>query len=54
MLGHSGTITTSTTPWNTLTRCERGWQTPQEVPDVARRAWERLIAAGFTRHLIAE
>jgi uncharacterized SAM-binding protein YcdF (DUF218 family) len=33
---------------------ERGWQTPQEPPDEARRAWERLIAAGFTRHLLDE
>jgi uncharacterized SAM-binding protein YcdF (DUF218 family) len=33
---------------------ERGWQTPQEVPDEARQAWERLVAAGFTRRLIEE
>jgi uncharacterized SAM-binding protein YcdF (DUF218 family) len=32
----------------------RGWQTPQEVPDEARQAWERLVAAGFTRHLLDE
>jgi uncharacterized SAM-binding protein YcdF (DUF218 family) len=33
---------------------ERGWQTPQEVPDEALRAYERLVGAGFTRHLIDE
>lgn len=33
---------------------KRGWQAPQEVPDGVRRAWERLVAAGYTRHLIEE
>jgi uncharacterized SAM-binding protein YcdF (DUF218 family) len=37
-----------------LVYAERGWQTRQEVPDEVRRAWERLVAAGYTRHLIAE
>jgi uncharacterized SAM-binding protein YcdF (DUF218 family) len=33
---------------------ERGWQIPQDPPDEVRRAWERLIAAGFSRHLLEE
>lgn len=37
-----------------LVYAERGWQAPQEAPDEVRGAWERLVAAGFTRHLIVE
>jgi uncharacterized SAM-binding protein YcdF (DUF218 family) len=35
-----------------LVYAERGWQTPQEIPDDVRAAYERLVAAGYTRHLI--
>jgi uncharacterized SAM-binding protein YcdF (DUF218 family) len=35
-----------------LVYAERGWQTPQEVPGEVRAAFERLIAAGYTGHLI--
>jgi uncharacterized SAM-binding protein YcdF (DUF218 family) len=35
-----------------LVYAERGWQTPQQVPDEVRAAFERLVAAGYTRHLI--
>jgi uncharacterized SAM-binding protein YcdF (DUF218 family) len=35
-----------------LVYAERGWQTPQEVPNEVRAAFERLVAAGYTRHLI--
>ena len=33
---------------------ERGWQTPQEVPDDVLRAYERLVGAGYTQRLIDE
>ena len=29
-----------------------GFMIPQEVPDPVRMAFEKLVAAGFTRHLI--
>lgn len=31
---------------------ERGWQVRQDVPDDVLRAYERLVAAGYTRRLI--
>ena len=31
---------------------ERGWQIPQDVPDHVLRAYERLVAAGYTHRLI--
>ena len=32
----------------------RGWSEPQETPIEVRQAYERLVAFGFTRHLIRE
>jgi uncharacterized SAM-binding protein YcdF (DUF218 family) len=32
----------------------KGFQIPQDVPDAAMEAYEKLIAAGYTRHLIRE
>ena len=31
-----------------------GFMIPQEIPERVRRAYEHLVAAGFTRHLIGE
>jgi uncharacterized SAM-binding protein YcdF (DUF218 family) len=33
---------------------ERGWQIPQDVPAEVRAAYERLLAAGYTRHLVVD
>lgn len=32
----------------------RGWSAPQPLPDEVRRAYDRLVELGFTKHLIAE
>lgn len=31
---------------------ERGFQTPQTVPDEVRAAWDELVARGYTSHLV--
>jgi hypothetical protein len=31
---------------------ERGWSAPQEIPPEVRGAFERLLAAGYTRRLL--
>jgi uncharacterized SAM-binding protein YcdF (DUF218 family) len=33
---------------------ERGWSAPQEIPPDVRAAFERLVAAGYTRRLLSE
>ena len=33
---------------------EHGFAIPQEIPAIVRAAYERLVAAGYTRHLIPE
>jgi uncharacterized SAM-binding protein YcdF (DUF218 family) len=33
---------------------ERGYAIPQDIPDDVQAAYERLVAAGYTAHLIAE
>ena len=32
----------------------KGWSVPQEVPDGVQEAYERLVAAGYTRRLLPE
>jgi uncharacterized SAM-binding protein YcdF (DUF218 family) len=32
----------------------RGWSAPQQIPMEVREAYERLVAIGYTKHLIAE
>ena len=32
----------------------RGWSAPQRIPEEVRHAYQRLVALGFTKHLIAE
>jgi uncharacterized SAM-binding protein YcdF (DUF218 family) len=32
---------------------ERGWSAPQEIPPAVAEAYDRLVAAGYTRRLIA-
>lgn len=32
----------------------RGWSAPQRIPDAVDEAYRRLVALGFTRHLIGE
>jgi len=32
----------------------RGWSAPQRIPEEVRQAYQRLVALGFTKHLIAE
>ena len=32
----------------------RGWSTPQQVPPEVRAAFERLVAAGYTKRLLPE
>jgi hypothetical protein len=31
---------------------EKGWSAPQDVPPEVRTAYERLVAAGYTRRLL--
>jgi uncharacterized SAM-binding protein YcdF (DUF218 family) len=33
---------------------KRGWSAPQRLPDEVRKAYERLVALGYTQHLIPE
>jgi uncharacterized SAM-binding protein YcdF (DUF218 family) len=33
---------------------KRGLQSPQVVPSAVKQAWERLIATGYTKHLISK
>jgi uncharacterized SAM-binding protein YcdF (DUF218 family) len=33
---------------------ENGYAIPQEIPDDVRAAYERLVEAGYTRHLVSE
>jgi hypothetical protein len=32
----------------------RGWSAPQDVPDRVMEAYEWLVAAGYTRRLLAD
>ena len=32
----------------------RGWSAPQRLPDEVQDAYDRLVALGFTQHLIPE
>jgi uncharacterized SAM-binding protein YcdF (DUF218 family) len=32
----------------------KGWSVPQDVPSAVREAYERLVAAGYTRRMLKE